>query len=78
LVGNLGVNIAGCRGQYFCERLTRHEMCVNAVFGSNSNLKSKSFQPLRTLYLSSVPEEETGGHMGQESSLPPQSSKKSM
>ncbi len=42
------------------------------------NLKSKSFQPLHTLYLSSVPEEETGGHMGQESSLPPQSSKKSM
>ncbi len=42
------------------------------------NLKSKSFQPLCTLYLSSVPEEETVGHMGQESSLPPQSSKKSM
>ncbi len=28
------------------------------------NLKSKSFQPLDTLYLSFVPEEETGGHDG--------------
>jgi len=39
LVKNLGANIAGCRGECFCERLATYEMCVNAVFGSDLELE---------------------------------------
>jgi aminoacylase len=46
-------------------RGSQHMKCVSMQYLEVIwNLKSKSFQPLDTLYLSFVPEEETGGHDG--------------
>ncbi len=46
-------------------RGSQHMKCVSMQYLEViRNLKSKSFQPLDTLYLSFVPEEETGGHDG--------------